>query len=438
MKKIILLSLAVLGMALNLRAQENKVVSAKMYLDDYTKDADTGSLKSAKEAIDLAAANDKTKDEPKMWLYKGMVYKTVFDKQLSNLVGKPTNKDEYKKANAAAYGKVDTTAICVAANSFVRVIQLVPKDYYADEARQMLPACSGHMENIATVTFGNGNYAVALAMFEKAIALGKVQGITDTSSFMVENYQNCAVTADRMHNTPKAIQYYQKMIELKVGGAHPYTSLVSLYNKNQDTTNAMATLRKARAAYPSDVNLLISETNVYLHAHKSDKAIANLQAAIDQLTMENKPDDKELLSNLYFVLGNTYDNLANPKTDSGASLPKPANYLDLFGKAEDNYQKALNLTPDNFDELFDMGALYNNRAIQLNREANDIPPTSNGADAKYNKLVAEANDYLKKAQPYLEKAHAKNPKDQATISALLNIYAGTGQVDKIKPLKDGN
>jgi len=421
-------------MVLGTYAQENKVVSAKMYLDEYTKDNDTSALGNAKGAIDLAANNDKTKDEPKMWLYKGMVYRTVFDKKLADLVGKPTNKDDFKKANSLAYSKVDTSYLTIAVNAFIRVIQLVPKDYYADEARQLLQGSAAHLDNIGRVDFGTGNYATALAVFEKAVVAGQTLGLKDTSDFMVENIQNCAIAADKLHNTPKAVMYYQKLVDLKVGGAQPYSALISMYKDMNDTTKAMAMLRKARAAYPSDVNLLISETNFYLQAHNTDKAISNLQTAIDQLNMENKPDNKGLLSNLYFVLGNTYDRMANPRTDSGKAMTKPANYEDLFSKAEDNYTKAVNLTPDNFDELFDLGALYNNRAIEINRQANDLP--MNATD-KFNKLQAQANDFLKKAQPWLEKAHAINPKDQATITALLNIYAGTGQVDKIKPLKEG-
>jgi len=441
MKNTVLLSILIAGMATGLSAQENKVVSAKMYFDEYVKDADTSSLKDAKTAIDLAAANDKTRDEPKMWLYRGTVYRAVYEQTLNNIVkkatlasGKPSSKEALMKLTSIGYANTDTTNICIATFSFLRVIQLVPKDYYADEARQMLPVCAAHIENKATTDFGNGNYASALAMFERALVIGQVQGLKDTADFMVQNIQNAAIAADKLHNTAKALFYYQKLVDMKVGGAQPYSAIIAMYNAAKDTAKSMAMLKKARAAFPSDVNLLISETNVYLQAHNTEKAISNLQTAIDQLNMQNKPENNTLLANLYFVLGNTYDRMANPKTDSGKALPRPANYDDLFSKAEANYTKSVTLTPDNFDVLFDLGALYNNSAIEINRKANELPID---ATDKFNKLQAQANDMLKKAQPWLEKAHAVNPKDQATVTALLNIYAGTGQVDKIKPLKEG-
>jgi hypothetical protein len=49
--------------------------------------------------------------------------------------------------------------------------------------------------------------------------------------------------------------------------------------------------------------------------------------------------------------------------------------------------------------------------------------------------VAQATEYSKKAQPILEKAHTIKPDDEATKSALLKIYASTGQTDKIKEMQ---
>jgi len=426
-------------------AQENKVVSAKMHLDEYSQDPkDSAALQDAKDAIDLAATNDKTKDEPKMWLYRGFVYRTAFERKL-NLEKqkflpkgtKPTAQDVIK-ASAQAYATADTNLICVAAYSFMRVIQLEPTKSYADDARGLLPNCSGYIENIARTNFSLQKYAVALAMFQRAMALGYAEGMKDTAAFMVLNIQNIAITADRLHNNNIAIANYTKLIDLKADTSQPYLSLIRIYSDTTgkvDTAKANDMLRKGRQAYPKDLNLLIAETNYDLHNNKTDLAISNLQKTIDRLSALNNPANAALISQLYFVMGNTYDRMANPKDNSGKALPLPANYEDLFSKAGDNYAKAVALTPDNFDEEYDLGALYNNRASALNREADEVPPTDK--TGKYDKLSAMAKDYLKKAQPYLEKAHSITPADQGTIHALMQIYASTGQTDKVQALKDG-
>lgn len=447
MKKILFLSLLAAGI-ITANAQENKVVSAKMHLDEYMQDPnDSSALRDAKDAIDLAAANDKTKDEPKMWLYRGNVYRVMFDrsfsmvknKLLAKLGGKPTPQD-ISKANGQAYTSIDTTAICVATNSYLRVIQLEPTKAYADEARQWIPECQAHIENQAQSYYYVPNYPVALGLYKKALAMGVTLGIKDTADYMVRNVQNCAVTADKVHDNATAIYYYQKLIDLQKMGAkntgksQPYTAMLAIYNNMKDTAKAMDMLKKGRAAYPDDVNLLIAETNYYLTSGQTDKAVSNLQEAINKLVMINDPKNSGLLANLYFVLGNAYDRMANPKDANDKPLPKPANFDDLFNKAEDNYKKAVALTPDNFDQEYDLGALYNNRASALNKEANDVPPEKTDL---YNKLLAQANSYLKLAQPPLEKAHTINPTDQATVHALLQIYASTGQTDKIQALKAG-
>ena len=420
-------------------AQSNKVVSAKMHLDEYIKDNDTTALKDAKDAIDLAAANDKTKDDPKMFLYRGNVYRTIYERQISKLttaniksMGGKMDKQTMMKATGMAYIATDTTSIAIAVFSYMRVIQLVPKDFYADEARQGLAACTAHIDNKATSDYAAGKFPASLAFFEKTLAISKFQGIADTSAGYKQNLQNTALVAEKAGSYPKAIYYYKEMIRLKVSGPQPYNALINIYNNTKDSVNSLATLKQARAAFPDDVNLLISETNVYLQAHDNDKAIGNLQTAINKLSADKDDSHKTLLSNLYFVLGNTYDRLANPKDDKNGDMPHPANYEDLYSKAEENYNKAIALTPDNFDELFDLGALYNNRAAAINKQANDVPPNDT---KKYNDLVAKANEYSKKAQPVLEKAHQVKPDDQATKAALLKIYASTGQTDKIKELQ---
>lgn len=439
MKKILLLSILTAGAINTVFAQEGKVVTAYRRLQEYQQDPkDSTALLEAKEAIDMAATNDKTKDEPKTNLYRGNIYRTYFEWRLANALkkfipeGTKPTPDMVMKLKTQAYSSADTATISIATSSYLRVIQIEPTKSYADEARQMLPVCAAHVENQATSYYDMKKYPIALAMFKKAIVIGTAQGLKDTAEFMVQNFQNCAITADRMQDNATALVYYQKLISLKVGGPQPYTSIIGIYNNMKDTAKAMDMLRKGRAAFPQDVNLLISETNYYLQNGKTDKAISGLQETINKLAMVNDPKNATLLSNLYFVLGNTFDRMANPKNDSGKSLAKPANYDDLYGKAEDNYKKAVALTPDNFDEEYDIGALYNNRASELNKEADNVPPTDQ--TGKYDKLVAKAKDYLKMAQPYLEKAHSINPNDQATVVALKQIYLGTGQTDKAAAL----
>lgn len=436
-----LLTCSLLTVVLN--AQNGKVMTAAMQLQEYIESQlkDTSALFDARAAIDLAAVNEKTKDEPKMWMNRGEVYMMLFQHKFNNIINKAMApgsqvKDihEAAKAQKAAYSVVDTNDLFKAANSFIKILQTVPpKDSYASEAKESrnIPTCRVYIENKAGVEFTNQHYEIALACYEKARLFYKILGITD-SSYMINVY-NTAQVAMKAKNYPKSIQYDNELISLKYGEGTPYMQLYDLYTSQKDNDKAIDILKKGRAAYPDDVNLLIAETNIYLHSHDDEKALNNLQLAINKIEAgSDKSNQTKLLANLYFVFANAYDRLANPKDSTGKFLPKPANYNEYYGKAESNYLKSLTLVGDNFDALFDIGALYNNRATEIEKDANNLPLS---ATEKFNKMKDEAKGYFLKAQPYLEKAHTLEPNDTSTTDALRQIYTTTGQNDKAANLK---
>jgi len=438
MKKISVLFIGV-AFCLNVQAQNNKVTSAKMHLDEFNTHGDSTELSAAVEAINDAAVNDKTKDEPKMYLYRGEVYLRYFSVRLNALVKKvilsqPANDMKaISKATGQAYTQIDTNSICIAANSFIKVLQLGSKDYYADEAKEQpnLPTCLIHVQNKALQEYNATRYASALSLYKKAITIFQLLNITDST--YKENIEMAANSASSAGNTAEALVWYQKMMDLKFGGAIPYHSIAIMYLKQKDSAKAWDYNEKGRAMYPDNIELIIFETNFYLIRHDYAKAEGNLMLSINKL--EQSPDrdkNKVVLSSLYSNLGNIYDHRANPRDDKGNDLPKPANFEELFAKADSNYAKALEITPDNFDVLYVMGALYFNRAVPITKQANDLP--LNATD-KYNKLMAQAKECFLKAQPYLEKANKIKPDDAANNNALMQVYANTGQNDKIEALK---
>lgn len=410
--------------------QNSKVTSTKMHLDSYASEKDTTELLAAKEAIDEAAVNDKTKDEPKMYLYRGETYLTYFNYRFNKLFSRfliADNRDTLK-AQADAYTAMDTNTICVAANSFIKVIQLAPTDYYAQEAKQpfnLSVTCLIHLENKALRERIANRYASALALYKKAILIDSVLGKPEDSK---RNVAMAAATAKDMGNTKVALAYYQELINLKYQEATPYYQVADMYLKKNDSAKAWDFIEKGRAQYPNDLNLIIVETNFYIEKHNYEKAQNNLLLSIQKV--EQSPDrdkNKNLLSSLYINLGQIYDNRANP----AKGIPRPADYDSLVAKADTNYKKALALTPNDMDALYLTGALYFKEAEPLIDQANALP--LNATD-KYNKLMDEAKAYFLKAQPYFEKAYKINPGDIDNVNALKQVYANTGQTDKIKAL----
>jgi hypothetical protein len=439
-KSVVVLALAVAS--LQAYAQNNKVVSAYAHMQNFTSDHDTAELKEARAAIDEAAVNEKTKNEPKMFLYRGMVYETVYETQISNISKKALTSSgkmdqaSVQKAQTEAYLHADTGVLSIAGYSYLQVIQIDPKSDKADDARKALMQIGGHMMNVAVCEYNAQNFTESFIFFERVLRGMKNSGVADTSAEYKHLLQNTAGAAEKAKNVPKAIAYYNEMISLKAGKDMPYSALNRLYMNQRDTTKALAVITQGRAAYPDDINLLNAETNGYLWRHQTDKAEGNLQLAIDKLSKQSNldADQKELLSRLYAILGGIFDRQANPRDDKNNNLPMPANYKEMFQKADTNYKMALALAPEDFDYNFDIGALYNNRAKYVFDQLNALPEKQQAAKSKV--MEDEARGYLKYAQPFLEKAYKLHADDHSLRIVLLHLYASTGQEDKAKALTE--
>src|SRR3954464_11377246 len=82
MKRITLLLIAA-GFTMTSAAQSSKLVSARNYLNDYSRDnKDIESLNKAKEYIDQVVVHPDTKDMAKAHTLKAQIYLTLFDYSL--------------------------------------------------------------------------------------------------------------------------------------------------------------------------------------------------------------------------------------------------------------------------------------------------------------------------------------------------------------------
>ncbi len=396
-------------------AQNVKIVNAKNYLRDFTESKDIESLKKAKENIDLAAVHPDTKDQAKTQTLKAQVYLTIFDNDLRLETEKLTSTiQDPNKRNLAAYQNASSASLADAYAGCVASKAVDAKGNYTSEVNSYIAKIASHYENKAIADYNAKKYADALPSFEKAY---EINGPKDSTSL-----GNCALVADRAQIYDKAKTYYQKMIDNKQGLGNTYSSLVNVYLNMKDSVGAMEVLKKGRMTYPNDINLVITETNYFLKTNNSKEALSNLNIALAA-----KPTD----ANLYLVRGNIYDNLANPKDAANKDLPKPANYEELVKSAETDYKKSIELKPDYFDALYNLGVLYNNHGVALSKVADQI--TDN---AKYKAANDLATGEFTKALPILEKALQVSPKDRNTMYALKQIYARTQQPEKVKEMNE--
>jgi tetratricopeptide (TPR) repeat protein len=142
--------------------------------------------------------------------------------------------------------------------------------------------------------------------------------------------------------------------------------------------------------------------------------------------MVAKEKEPKNVSVLYAV-GVTYDLLKN---DVSLPAEERAKY---FNEAVKAYKETIEVDPNFFDALFNLGALYFNKGGDVINEANKLPISET---AKYDKLILEGNEYLNLALPYLEKCETIQPTDKATLMSLKEIYTRLNMLDKQKSMTE--
>lgn len=399
MKKILLGALLFLLTASFGFAQKNKVQSAFNYYKEPYKQFD-----KAVEAIDAAILDEQTGTWAKTWYYKGLIYSALFESE--------------------EYGKLCNNCLLTAYEAFEKSLELDPKNEWVDEINAIrIPYISYHTFNNGIKYFREQNFKDALTAFE----LVQKTSPEDTSAIL-----NSAYSADQAGLKDKAIIYYQKLVDMHYKDNNVFLSYTTLLNHDNKMEKALQIVREGRKIFPDSLNLMLSEINILLSTEKNVEASQLLDAAISK-----DPGNP----NLYLVLGSTYSHLGDPKDDTGKELVKPANSKELLTKAEQAYIKGIEISPDNYEINFYLGALYFNLGAELANSANNIKD-----DKLYEQEKKNYEDRFRQAQPHLEKAMEFNPKSsqddmnlfENTITSLKEVYVRLKELEKYEKIKDLN
>lgn len=423
-------------------SQKNKVQGAWRALSDYEStlndNPDISYLQKAKENIDLATANEETKNQVKTYMYRCRIYTNLFAVNLKEeekkLVATVADKNERMQL---AYGNASTTEFEEANKSLVKIQELDSKKFEkiakgetdSEEDGKLFTAISQiqvYQANLATGKYKVKKFDEAADFFEAlAISNTMMTGKKDTS-----NFYNACVCAQKAKNQTKIFDYNKKMIDIGIASPYNYQAIYELKIAQNETDVAMEYLRLGRTQFPNDVYLMNKETEIFLQKGEQDKALANLKAAI-----EKEPNN----AILHYAIGTVYDNLANPKGKSGKDTTKPADYEDLVLKSAEHYQKAVDLKPSSqesyFNTLYNLGALYNNYGNTLYSKSMEKATITDLAKNQ-KQYEAKSIEYYKKAIPYLEQALDIKPNDSTTMSALRTLYYKTGNEAKGKEMND--
>jgi tetratricopeptide (TPR) repeat protein len=371
MKRILILFTLCLAAATTF-AQNAKRVSAYNYMKD-------GDFMKAKEPIDEAVKDEKTGVDDKTWRYRGQIYTGLA-------------QNEYEGIDKAE-------AIKTAIESFEKAMELDEKEKWKQENLTGLAQAQNLAVNLGIEAYNNASYEKASKLFLVGEEAAANLGVVDTMALY-----NAGLAAEQAGNFEMALAQYRKATEINYLGAKMYLYMANLYQRQEDEEGYLAIIKEGREAYPEDADLIVYELNYYLKNQKFDEAKNNLMLAI-----EKEPDNKQL----YFSLGVVYQELGNTE------------------EAVKAYKKAIELDPQYFDAVYNLGAFYFNEGVEMNNEANEIEDNK-----AYEAKRAEAKEEFKKGLPYLEKAHELDPNDTSAIVSLQQLYALLDMTEKYQEMKE--
>ena len=414
MKKISLI-IAMLVVISTGFAQKRNVTSCWSFLKD-------GFYGDAKDAIDKATEHPDTKDWYKTWWYYGQTYQvlsTATKPKYQNLCDncKVDAFNAYTKALVLNFEDEENRKLDLEnENDIVKFLTLIANQEtkYEDNQALMdiigvrLPALSNGFVNEGVEHFQESeDFAKALECFEYAIG-------ASTLSFKVDTqiYYFASLAAKKAENYAKAIEYNKALIRFKFGANEEektgiYYNLAMCYKETGDTTKMLETLQKGIDAYPEhSYNLIIETFNYYVNAGESEKAFEYISMAI-----EKNPNDPQF----YVIKGTLLEDM-NKKME-----------------ATKEYNKALDLDPNNFDANYSMGAFYYNSAADTLAWANEnIPPTDFKA---YDEVKLASNELFNLAVPYLEKCLELKDEDLNVLNTLKTVYYRIGEIEKHDAVK---
>lgn len=369
----LLVSVAVFG-------QKSKRTSANNYLQ-------YGELDNALEAIEPTITHEKTMNEAKTWFFRGQIYQAIYEA-----------KDEKYKA-------LHANPLKVAVESFMKAKELDQKDYYKDQLVRYLDVQGRQFINEGIVRYNAKDYASALEAFETTIQITNMdlEQLKRVDSLAIYYAGACA---EQVGDLPKAEKYYRNAIAIDYKAEPAFVRMERMYAAAGEDEKAFEILKEGRKAFPNNQTMVTDEVNVYLKQDKHAEAVTALEAAI-----AGEPDNPSL----HFAYGFVNDRLAAKEIE--AKPEGSEQYEAYLATAEKSYAKSVELDGENFDAVYNLGALYFNRAVKMQEAANAIDDMK-----KYEAAKAEADKVFDQALPILEKAYAINGEDKGVLVSLKQLY----------------
>ncbi|MGB0487390.1 MAG: tetratricopeptide repeat protein, partial [Flavobacteriaceae bacterium] len=183
-------------------------------------------------------------------------------------------------------------------------------------------------------------------------------------------------------------------------------NIALIYVQKGEVDLAISAIKEARAVNPNDINLLLSEADLYIKLGDRDKF-----AELMKLAVEKDPNNAILYYNLGVINGEQGD----------------------FEAAKGYYLKALELDSTYSATYLNLVSLILEGESALVDQMNELVTSRKASDMdKYDQLEIQRIGLYKECLPYLEKLIEIDPANVEAITTAKNIYYTIDDIDKFK------
>lgn len=350
-----LLFVLLIGFALGLKAQNSAVTNAILYQRD-------GNLLKAKQSIDLAVENEKTKTSAKAWCYKGLIYSDIYK----------SDKVEVKELAPDAL-KSSTEALFKA-----KELENNPNGEFTKLANNQLQENWVNLVNRGIAYYQSKQYQDALEVYDLAQKINP----SDTTAYVYGAY-----AAEAKKDEALVQKFSDKLLSLNYKSLYVYSNVINAALLQKDYPKAIKLSDKALADFPLDKTILQMRTLAYSESGKLDEGLEVLKNEL-----KTNPYNVDLLTSQAVIYNYKKDNDKAMEAYNKIIAIEPHNFFANFNSAVINFEKGKELSRKNdsagANTLFKKSLENAKRAKALASEDSDID--------SLNRLINELNTILGK------------------------------------------
>jgi tetratricopeptide (TPR) repeat protein len=381
--KIVLLLIGTLFILQNTFAQKGKIASAQLSLDE-------GKVLDAKKDIDAALMDAEVQKMSKAWVVKGNVYSNIYETKL--------------------YYPQNPKCLFDSKDAFMKALELELNPKKHKDIYSPLNTLYGYLFNEGFERFNGKKYDDAYTHFKASMEINEFLFSKGFASALDTNaIFATAMAGVNINKTEEIVPLLERLVAMDYDNAAVFETLAQWYEIKGNKEALSAILTKGLKKYPANKNLQIYELNATLDSGELESSIEKFKTAA-----ENDPKNASILFNLAVL----YDKAGN------------------IEKTIETYERAIAVKSDYGDAYFNLGVLFFNQGVELNKKMNAIDEKDDKDGKKYEALKKQRDDIFAKSLPFLEKAYAINPKNPDYKLNLKKVYASMNMLEKAKALSE--